>query len=91
MGPQKLSRNFVSETGRFRVQISVWLLWKGQSTILALFRRRILGKYPVAPCSPGPFVLLLTHKEKHINKMFTGLSRDIGGGFCLCVFLPHKE
>ena len=24
-----------------------------------LFRRRILGQYPAAPCSPGPFVLLL--------------------------------
>ena len=30
------------------------LLWKGQSTILALLRRRILGQYPAAPCSPGP-------------------------------------
>ena len=36
-GPQKSSRNIVSETGRFRVQISLWLLWKGQSTVLALF------------------------------------------------------
>ena len=27
--------------------------------MLALFRRRILGKYPAAPCSPGPLVLLL--------------------------------
>ena len=35
------------------------LLWKGQSIILALFRKRILGQYPAAPCSPGPFVLLL--------------------------------
>ena len=26
-----------------------------QSTILALFRRRILGQNPAAPCSPGPF------------------------------------
>ena len=26
---------------------------------LALFWRRILGQYPAAPCSPGPFVLLL--------------------------------
>ena len=42
-GPQKSSSNFVSETGRSRVQISLWFLWKGQSTILALFRRRILG------------------------------------------------
>ena len=25
----------------------------------ALFRRSILGQYPAAPCSPGPFVLLL--------------------------------
>ena len=24
--------------------------------MLALFRRRILGRYPAAPCSPGPFV-----------------------------------
>ena len=35
------------------------LLCKGQSTVLALFRRRILGQYSAAPCSPGPFVLLL--------------------------------
>ena len=36
------------------------ILWKGQSTFfLALFRRRILGPYLVAPCSAGPFVLLL--------------------------------
>ena len=28
--------------------------------ILALFRRRILGQYPAAPCSLGPFDLLLT-------------------------------
>ena len=32
---------------------------EGTDTILALFRRRILGQYPAAPCSPGPFVLLL--------------------------------
>ena len=31
---------------------------------LALFRRRILGQYPAAPCSPGPFVLLLTDKKE---------------------------
>ena len=30
-----------------------------QSTILALFGRRILGQYPAAPSSPGLFVLLL--------------------------------
>ena len=30
-----------------------------QTTIMALFRRRILGQYPAANCSPGPFVLLL--------------------------------
>ena len=47
-GPQKSSRHFVSETGRFRVQISLCILWKAQSTILALFRRRILGHYPAA-------------------------------------------
>ena len=61
-GPQKSSRNFGSESGRFRVQISLWLLWKEQSTIctiLALFGRRILGQYPAAPSSPAPFVLLL--------------------------------
>ena len=27
--------------------------------VLALLRKRILGQYPVAPSSPGPFVLLL--------------------------------
>ena len=32
---------------------------KEQSTILALFGRRILGQYPAAPSSPGPFGLLL--------------------------------
>ena len=32
---------------------------EGTDTILALFRRRILGQYPAAPYSPGPFVLLL--------------------------------
>ena len=41
------------------MQVSLWLLWKGQSTILALLRRRILGQYPAATCSPGPFGLLL--------------------------------
>ena len=34
-------------------------LMEGTDTILALFRRRIFGQYPAAPCSPGPFVLLL--------------------------------
>ena len=29
-----------------------------------------------------------THKKKHVNKIFTGLSRDFGGGLCLCVFSP---
>ena len=58
-GEEGAPRNFVSEWGgRFRVQISLWLLWKEQSTILALFGRRVLGQYPVAPSSPGPFVLL---------------------------------
>ena len=32
---------------------------EGQSTILALFRTRILGQYLAATCSPGLFVLLL--------------------------------
>ena len=32
-GPWKSSRNFVSENGRFRVQVSLWLLWKEQSTL----------------------------------------------------------
>ena len=32
---------------------------RDRGTILALFRRRILGQYPAAPCSPGPFCLLL--------------------------------
>ena len=35
---------------------SLWRLWKEQSTILALFGRRILGQYPAALSSPGPFV-----------------------------------
>ena len=30
----------------------------------ALFRRRILGQYPAAPCSPGPFVLLLNNMTR---------------------------
>ena len=34
---------------------------EGTDTILALFRRRILGQYPAAPFSPGPFGLLLTY------------------------------
>ena len=40
-------------------------IWKEQSTILALFGRRILGQYPAGPSSPGPFVLLL--KEERTN------------------------
>ena len=28
-----------------------------------------------------------TQEKKHVNKNFTGLSRDFGGEFCLCVFL----
>ena len=55
-GPQKSSRNFVSERGRCRVQISLWLLWKEQSTILALFGRRILGQYSAALVLPAPMV-----------------------------------
>ena len=39
------------------MQISLELLWKEQSTIFALFGR-ILGQYPAAPSSPGPFCLL---------------------------------
>ena len=31
---------------------------EGTDTIVARFRRRILGQYPAVPCSPGPFVLL---------------------------------
>ena len=30
---------------------------------MTLFRRRLLGQYPAAPCSPGPFVLLLTYPK----------------------------
>ena len=57
--PRNQQEIFVPESGRFRVQISLWLLRKEQSTILALFGRRILGQYPAAPCSLGPFGLLL--------------------------------
>ena len=32
-----------------------------------------------------------THKEKHINKMFTGLSRDFGGILWGFVFLPTRD
>ena len=32
---------------------------EGTDTILALFRTGILGQHPAAPCSPGPFGLLL--------------------------------
>ena len=61
-GPQKSSRNVVSESGRFRVQTSLWLLWKEHSTTLALFGRRILGQHPAAPSSPGPFVFTADEK-----------------------------
>ena len=33
-----------------------------------------------------------THKEKvHVNKIFTGLSRDFGGDFVYVFVLPQKE
>ena len=61
-GEKGAPRNFVSETGRFRVQIVLGLLCKGQSTILALFSRRILGQYPtlVAQCSATPATVAAT-------------------------------
>ena len=43
---------FVSETGRFRVQISLWLLWKRQTRFWPFLGD--FGQYPAAPCSPGP-------------------------------------
>ena len=49
-GPQKSSRNFVSESGRLRVQISLWLLWTEQSTILAFLG----GGPPLGAISSGP-------------------------------------
>ena len=47
-GREKSSRNFVSETDRFPV------LWKGQSTTLALFRRRIFWAMSVGPLFSRP-------------------------------------
>ena len=84
-GPQKSSRNFVSETGRFRVQISLWLLRKGQSTILALFRQGFWGNIRRLLVLPAPLFLLLiklflhthtpvrahmTGREKHLESLY---------------------
>ena len=30
-------------------------------------------------------------RKKHVNKIFTGLSRDFGGDFVYVFFLPRKE
>ena len=64
-GPPKIiqkcrRRNWLISSADF-----LWLLWKGQTPFWPLFRRRILGQYPAAPCSPGPFVLLLKFIPKH--------------------------
>ena len=58
-GPQKSSRKFVSESGRFRVQIS---LWKEQTEhhFGPFGEKDCGGQHPAAPSSPGPFGLLLT-------------------------------
>ena len=46
---------------------------RNRAAILTLFGRRVLGQYPAAPSSPGPFVLLLKNGKK---------KRKIGrGGF----------
>ena len=58
-GPQKSSRNFVSESGRFRVQISLWLLWKEQSTIFAPFWEKAFGAISGGPFFSWPLSLLL--------------------------------
>ena len=96
--PQKSSRNFVSESGRFRVKISTWLLWKEQNTILALVRGNILGQYPAAPSSPGPFVLLLTQATLTLQSFpffFVAQQRERGTpkkqGFPLCRSLKIIE
>ena len=64
------------------MQISPWLLWKGQSTILALFRRRILGNIQRPLVLPAPlfYCWLLNWKAfseeilKNERKLHTKLS-----------------
>ena len=62
-GPPKSSRNFVSEIARFRVQISLRLLRRARAPLWPFLGGGILGQYPAAPCSPCPFVLLLSKHE----------------------------
>ena len=63
-GPQKSFRDFVSESGRFRVQISLWLLWKEQSRLHSgPFGRGILGAISGGPFFSRPPFLLLTLVE----------------------------
>ena len=68
------------------MQIYLRLIWKGQSTILALFRIRILGQDPAAPSSPGPFVLLLTicqqvTSDNCVLKILLKLRKNVNHGF----------
>ena len=59
--------------------------------MLAPFSSRILGQYPAAPCSPGPFGLLLKKGDTHqewtkagpVQLIKKGLIRSYSGTLAL--------
>ena len=58
-GPPKIIPMFRLRNWPISSAISLWLLWMGPSTILALSGAGF-GQIPAAPCAPSPFGLLLT-------------------------------
>ena len=62
-GPPEIIQKF--RLRKWPISSSEFPMTSLQSAILALFGRRILGQYPAAPSSPGPFVLLLMKLIHH--------------------------
>ena len=61
--PEKFPKRISFGGGRVRFLL-LWLPMEGTEHHFGpFFWRRILGQYPAAPCSPGPFVLLLIKSE----------------------------
>ena len=54
--------------------VGLWHLWKGQTPFWPF-----LGQYPAAPCSPGPFVLLL------IFWLFTSAASEAATAQSVCI------
>ena len=67
---------------------------QGTEHTLVLFKRRALGQYPAAPCSPGPFGLLLTFclfGDFPRNLGFSRLLWGFSGSFFGVLFLSGSQ